>query len=126
VTENGKGEYDIGAGIELVWEEGWVLELRRGFGAGIVTALARIGGRPVGVVANNPRHLGGAIDADGADKAARFMQLCDAYDLPIVSLCDTPGFMVGPEAEKIALVRHVSRLFVVAGGLSVPLFTPVF
>ncbi len=76
-----------------------MLELRAGFGAGIVTALARIEGRPVGLLANNPHHLGGAIDADAADKAARFMQLCDAHGLPLVSLCDTPGFMVGPEIE---------------------------
>ena len=97
-----------------------LLELRRGFGAGIVTALARIDGRPVGILANDPAHLGGAIDADGADKAARFMQLCDAHALPIVSLIDTPGFMVGPEIESRGQVRHVSRMFVVAAQLRVP------
>ncbi len=86
----------------------------RGSASGIVTALVRIEGRPLGLIANNPMHLGGAIDADAADKAARFVQLCDAFDLPIVSLCDTPGFMVGPDAEKTALVRHVSRMFVAA------------
>ena len=78
---------------------GSVLELRAAFGIGMVTAFARIEGRPVGVVANNPIHLAGAIDADGADKAARFLQLCDAFDVPVVFLCDTPGIMVGPEAE---------------------------
>ncbi|MGC4061102.1 MAG: carboxyl transferase domain-containing protein [Aquabacterium sp.] len=72
----------------------------------MVTSLARLEGRTVGMIANDPRHLGGAIDAPGADKAARFMQLCDAYDIPMVSLCDTPGFMVGPDAEKTAIVRH--------------------
>ena len=92
-----------------------MLELRAGFGVGIFTALVRIEGRPIGVIANNPTHLGGAIDVDAADKAARFLQLCDAYDLPIVSLCDTPGFMVGPEAEKTAHVRHVCRMFVAGG-----------
>src|SRR5262249_15507908 len=80
---------------------------------------------PFGVMANNPMHLGGAIDADAADKAARFMQLCDAFGLPILSLCDTPGFMVGPEAEKTATVRHVSRMFVTAASLSVPFFSVV-
>src|SRR3546814_15412145 len=80
-------------------------------------------GRPMGVIANNPLHLAGAIDADGADKAARFMQLCDAYDLPILFLCDTPGIMVGPDAEQTALVRHVSRLFVTGANLTVPLGT---
>src|SRR4029079_8475719 len=81
--------------------------------------------RPMGVIANSPAHLGGAIDAEGADKAARFMQLCDAHDLPILMLCDTPGCLVGPEAEKTALVRHVSRLFVTGASLTVPFFTIV-
>ena len=90
-------------------------------GTGIVTALARLEGRPIGMIANNPGHLGGAIDADGADKAARFLQLCDAHDLPIVALCDTPGFMVGPEAERSAQVRHFARLFVVGGSLMCPM-----
>jgi len=102
-----------------------VLELRREFGVGMITALVRIEGRAFGLIANNPRHLGGAIDADAGDKAARFMQLCDAFDLPILSLCDTPGFMVGPEAEKTALVRHVSRMFVTGASLTVPVFTIV-
>jgi acetyl-CoA carboxylase carboxyltransferase component len=91
----------------------------------MVTALARIEGRPLGIVANNPTHLSGAIDADGADKAARFMQLCDAFDLPILFLCDTPGIMVGPEVEKTALVRHAARMFVVGASLTVPFFTIV-
>ena len=97
-----------------------VLELRPAFGLGMVTALARVEGRPMGVVANNPMHLAGAIDADGADKAARFLQLCDAFDLPVLFLCDTPGIMVGPEAEQTALVRHVSRLFVTGANVTVP------
>src|SRR5205807_4362378 len=101
--------YDVRGAIDLLADTGSVLELRREFGVGMVTALVRIEGRPLGLIANNPTHLAGAIDADGADKAARFMQLCDAYDLPILFLCDTPGIMVGPEVEKTALVRHVSR-----------------
>ena len=90
-----------------------------------MTALARIEGRPVGILASNPAHLGGAIDADAADKAARFMQLCDAHGLPIVSLVDTPGFMVGPEIETRGQVRHVSRMFVVAAQLRVPVVAVV-
>jgi acetyl-CoA carboxylase carboxyltransferase component len=100
-----------------------VLELRPGFGHGMVTALARVEGRPLGIVANNPVHLAGAIDADGADKAARFLQLCDAFDLPVLFLCDTPGIMVGPDAEATGLVRHVSRLFVTGANLDVPFGT---
>ena len=115
--------YEIRDVIGTLADAGSVLELRRGFGVGMVTALVRVEGRPLGVIANNPLHLGGAIDADGADKAARFMQLCDAFDLPVLFLCDTPGFMVGPEAEKTGLVRHVSRMFVTGASMTVPLFT---
>jgi acetyl-CoA carboxylase carboxyltransferase component len=125
VPEQRKRSYDVRAVIDTLADAGSVLELRREFGVAAVTALARLEGRAVGVVANDPQHLGGAIDADAADKIARFLQLCDAHGLPVVSLCDTPGFMVGPEAEKTALVRHVSRLFVVAGKLRVPYFTVV-
>jgi acetyl-CoA carboxylase carboxyltransferase component len=125
VPENRLRVYDIRRVVEALADEGSVLELRPRFGTGIVTALVRIEGRPLGLIANNPMHLGGAIDADAADKAARFVQLCDAFDLPVVSLCDTPGFMVGPDAEKTALVRHVSRMFLAAGSITVPWFTVV-
>jgi acetyl/propionyl-CoA carboxylase alpha subunit/acetyl-CoA carboxylase carboxyltransferase component len=125
IPENRLRVYDIRRVIETLADEGSGLELRRQFGAGIITAFIRVEGRPFGVIANNPMHLGGAIDADAADKAARFMQLCDAFGLPILSLCDTPGFMVGPDAEKTATVRHVSRMFVTAGSLSVPFFSVV-
>jgi len=125
VPENRLRVYDVRAVIRTLADTGSVLELRRHFGFGMVTALVRVEGRPLGVVANDPSHLGGAIDRDGADKAARFMQLCDAFDLPLLFLCDTPGMMVGPEAEKTALVRHVSRLFVVGANLTVPFFTIV-
>ncbi len=91
----------------------------------MVTALARMEGRPVGIIANNPMHLAGAIDANNADKAARFMQLCQAHRVPIVFLCDTPGFMVGPDAEETALVRHVSRMFVTGASLTVPFCTVI-
>jgi acetyl-CoA carboxylase carboxyltransferase component len=124
IPTNRKRVYDIRTVIEALLDD--VLELRRGFGAGIVTALARAdNGRPLGVIANNPVHLGGAIDAEGADKAARFMQLCDAFGLPLLFLCDTPGFMVGPKAEKTATVRHFSRLFVTGANLTVPTGTIV-
>ena len=125
IPENRLRIYDVRAIIETLADSGSVLELRREFGRGMVTALIRIEGRPMGLVANNPTHLAGAIDSNGADKAARFMQLCDAFDLPIVFLCDTPGIMVGPEIEKTALVRHASRMFVIGGSLSVPFFTIV-
>ena len=104
-------------------DTGSVLELRRAFGRGMVTALVRVDGHPLGVVANDPAHLAGAIDSDGADKAARFMQLCDAFDLPLLFLCDTPGIMVGPDAEATGLVRHASRLFVTGASLDVPFGT---
>jgi acetyl/propionyl-CoA carboxylase alpha subunit/acetyl-CoA carboxylase carboxyltransferase component len=125
IPENRLRVYEVRSVIETLFDTGSVLELRRGFGAGMVTALARIEGRAVGVIANDPQHLAGAIDSDGADKAARFMQLCDAHDLPIVFLCDTPGIMVGPAAERTGLVRHASRLFVTAAGLTVPYMTVV-
>ena len=125
IPENRLRVYDVRAVLHELADLDSVLELRAAFGAGIVTALIRIEGRAFGVIANNPHHLGGAIDAPAADKAARFVQLCDAFDLPIIALCDTPGFMVGPEAEKTALVRHVSRMFVTAASITVPYFTVV-
>ena len=91
----------------------------------MVTAFARVEGVPVGVVANNPGHLAGAIDSDGADKAARFLQLCDAFDIPVVTLVDTPGMMVGPAIEATALVRHCTRLFVVGANITVPVVSVV-
>jgi acetyl-CoA carboxylase carboxyltransferase component len=125
IPENRLRVYDVRRVVETLADLGSMLELRRGFGLGMVTALVRIEGRPVGIVANNPTHLAGAIDSDGADKATRFMQLCDAFDVPLLFLCDTPGIMVGPEAEKNALVRHAARMFVTGASVSVPFFTIV-
>jgi acetyl-CoA carboxylase carboxyltransferase component len=125
IPENRLRVYDVRAVIETLADTDSVLELRRGFGPGMVTALARIEGRPLGIIANNPTHLAGAIDSTGADKAARFMQLCDAFDLPLLFLCDTPGIMVGPEAERSGTVRHASRLFVIGASLTVPYFTVI-
>ena len=125
VPENRLRVYDMRrAAITLVDSGSW-LELRAGFGAGMITALARIEGRPVALLANNPHHLGGAIDVAAADKAARFMQLADAHGLPIVALVDTPGFMVGPDVEAQAQVRHVSRMFMIGAHLTVPFFSVV-
>ncbi|TNE59797.1 MAG: carbamoyl-phosphate synthase large subunit [Alphaproteobacteria bacterium] len=123
IPENRLRIYNVREVITSLADSGSVLELREGFAKGMVTALARIEGRPIGIIANNPVHLAGAIDADAADKASRFMALCDAHDLPILFLCDTPGIMVGPEAEKTALVRHAARMFVTGASLTVPFFT---
>ena len=125
VPPNRKRIYEIRTVIDGLFDVGSVLELRRGFAPGMVTALARLDNRPLGVIASDPSHLGGAIDAAGADKAARFMQVCDAFGLPLLFLADTPGFMVGPEAERTATVRHFSRMFVTGANLSVPTGTVV-
>jgi len=121
VPENRVRAYDIRPVIEVLFDPGSVLELRPEFGVGIITALARLDGRPVGIVANSPRYLGGAIDGDAADKATRFLELCQAHRIAIISLCDTPGFMVGPEAEKTATVRRFGAMFVAGARLTVPL-----
>jgi acetyl-CoA carboxylase carboxyltransferase component len=123
IPTNRKRIYDVRKVIDGLLDD--VFELRQGFGLGMVTALARVNGNPLGVIANDPSHLGGAIDAHGADKATRFMQLCDAFELPILFLCDTPGFMVGPAAERTATVRHFARMFVTGANLEVPIGTIV-
>jgi acetyl-CoA carboxylase carboxyltransferase component len=125
VPEDRRRAYDVRSVLGLLADEGTFLELRPDFSPGMVSALIRIEGRPIGVLANSPLHLAGAIDSDCADKAARFMQLCEAFDLPMLLLCDTPGFMVGPKAEESALVRHVSRMFVTGASLTVPVCTVV-
>ncbi|RPE45878.1 biotin-dependent enzyme [Streptomyces sp. Ag109_O5-1] len=121
VPENRRRAYDMRAAVAGLADTDSVLELRPEFGVGVLTCLVRVEGRPLGLLASNPMHLGGAIDRDAADKAARFLQLCDAFGLPVVSLCDTPGFMVGPDAERTATVRHFARLFVTGANLRVPL-----
>ncbi|MBK9342069.1 MAG: carbamoyl-phosphate synthase large subunit [Dehalococcoidia bacterium] len=125
IPENRLRVYDIRKVIDTLSDEGWVMELRPKFGLGCITSLIRVEGRTVGIIANNPAHLGGAIDSDAADKASRFMQVCDAFDIPLLYLCDTPGIMVGPEIEKTALVRHSSRMFLIGANLSVPFFTVI-
>ena len=125
VPEQRKRRYEIRTVVDELFDQGSVLELRRGWGPGMVTALARLQGRPLGVIANDASHLGGAIDAEGADKAARFLQLCDAFEIPVLLLCDTPGFMVGPAAERTATVRHFARMFLTGANVSVPVGTIV-
>ncbi|WP_313888163.1 carboxyl transferase domain-containing protein [Lentzea alba] len=120
IPENRLRAYNIRTVIDTLADTGSVLELRQGFGKAIVTALIRVEGRPIALIANDPNVLGGAIDADAADKCARFLQLADAFDLPVVSLTDTPGFMVGPDAERTATVRHLTRMVVTGANLTVP------
>ncbi|MEE8400504.1 MAG: carboxyl transferase domain-containing protein, partial [Desulfobacterales bacterium] len=125
IPENRLRVYDIRKLIETLADTDSVLELRAGFGLTMITALARIEGRPVGIVANNTVYKGGAIDSDGADKAARFMKLCDNFNIPLVTLDDCPGIMVGPEDEKTALIRHAGRMFIVGANITVPLITVI-
>ncbi len=122
VPENRLRLYDMKEIIDTIADEGSVLEIREKFGIGIITAFIRVEGHPIGVIANNPHHLAGAIDSDGSDKGARFLQLCDAFDIPVLSLMDCPGMMVGPDVEATALVRHCARMFNTGANLSVPLF----
>lgn len=121
IPENRLRSYDVRPVIETLLDEGSTMEVRRGFGAGIVTALGRINGVSVGVIANNPHHLGGAIDHEAAEKGTRFLTMCQDHQLPVVSLCDTPGFMVGPESEKHATVRKFGGFFVAGARLSTPI-----
>ncbi|MYD54122.1 MAG: ATP-grasp domain-containing protein [Chloroflexi bacterium] len=123
IPENRLRTYDVRKVIDLLADHDSVLELRPEFGIGVVTALIRIEGRSVGVIANNNKHLGGAVDSDGSDKLARFAQICDCWNIPLLTLVDTPGMMVGPEVEKTALVRHCHRVFVSLANLTTPKMT---
>jgi acetyl-CoA carboxylase carboxyltransferase component len=125
VPERERRAFDVRPVIETVADPGSVTFLREKFAAELVTALARIEGRPVGIIANDSRHMAGTITSDSADKAARFLQLCESFGLPVISLVDTPGFMVGPDHEETALVRHTSRLLVAGAALTVPLIAVV-
>ena len=122
VPENRSEMYDMQDIIETIADQESILEIRKAFGTGIITAFIRVEGQPMGLVANNPHHLSGAIDSDAADKAARFLQLCDAFDLPVLSLMDCPGIMVGPEYERTALLRHSARMFVTGANMTTPMF----
>ena len=122
IPENRLRLYDMREIIDTIADKDSVLEIREKFGIGVITAFIRVEGRPMGVIANNPHHLAGAIDSDGADKGARFVQLCDAFDIPILSLMDCPGMMVGPDVEATGLVRHCVRMFNAGANLTTPLF----
>lgn len=121
VPQNRLRAYDVHRAIESIVDVGSVLELRPDYGVGIVTALVRVEGEPYGLIANSTHHLGGAIDAEAADKAGDFLALCESFGLPVISLCDTPGFMVGPDAEIQAAVRRFGRMFILGARLTVPL-----
>ncbi len=125
VPERERRAYKVAPIVETLADTGSVTFLRERFAPEMVTALARIEGRPLGVIANDTRHVAGAITSDAADKAARFLQLCDAFDLPVLSLVDTPGMMVGPQAEATGLVRHASRLLLAGAALRVPLIAVI-
>jgi len=122
IPENRLRLYDMRGIINTLADKDSVLEIREKFGIGVITSFIRVEGRPMGVIANNPHHLAGAIDSDGADKGARFIQLCDAFDIPVLSLMDCPGMMVGPDVERTALVRHCVRMFNAGANLTTPLF----
>jgi len=125
IPENRLRVYDARKVITTLADTDSVLELTGGFGVGMFTGLARVEGKPVGIIANDPMHLGGAIDGEAADKASRFMKLCNTYGIPLVFLCDTPGFMVGPEVEKTGLVKRAAKLFTTGASLEVPFCTIV-
>lgn len=125
VPQRAKRAYDVRKVIEGICDIGSILELKRDFGKAAVTALARIAGRTVGVVANQPMHLAGAIDSEAAEKSTRFAQLCDAFDIPVLLLCDTPGILVGPEGEATGIVRRASRLLMALANARVPLMSVV-
>ena len=122
VPENRLRLYDMREIVHTIADVDSVLEIREKFGIGVITAFIRVEGRPMGVIANNPHHLAGAIDSDAADKGARFIQLCDAFDIPVLSLMDCPGMMVGPDVERTALVRHCTRMFNAGANMTTPLF----
>jgi acetyl-CoA carboxylase carboxyltransferase component len=125
VPERERRAYAVAPVIETLADTGSVTFLRERFAPEMVTALGRIEGRPLGFIANDSRHTAGAITSDASDKAARFLQLCDSFGLPVVSLIDTPGFMVGPEVEATGLVRHASRLLIGGAALRVPLIAVI-
>lgn len=125
VPESARRAYDVRKVVTGLCDIDSFQELKRDFGRSLVTGFARIAGRTVGVVANQPMHLAGAIDADAGIKGARFAQLCDAFNIPVLLLCDTPGIMVGPEAEKTGVVRHASRLLMALANARVPLMSVV-
>lgn len=115
--------YDVRSVITQIVDSDSFLELSQAYGCAVITGFARIEGRAVGVIANDCRYLGGAVNAEAAEKTAKFITLCDNFDIPIVSLCDSPGFMVGPASEEEAAVRRMAQLFIAGAKLTTPLVT---
>ena len=120
VPEDRRWAYPVRKVIETIADEGSFLELRRIYGRSIITGFMRLEGRPVAVIANDCQQLGGAVDSEASEKAARFLITCNAFNLPVVSLTDTPGFMVGPDSERGGAVRSMSSLFIAGAALTVP------
>jgi acetyl-CoA carboxylase carboxyltransferase component len=125
LPENPRKAYDMYKLIAAVVDHGEYLDVKPRFARSIITCLARIDGQPVGVVANQPNHLGGILDVDSADKAARFMQICDAFNVPLVFLQDVPGFMVGSKVEHAGIIRHGAKMLHVMAAATVPKVTVV-
>tara|TARA_R110002072_G_scaffold4245_12_gene30100 strand:+ start:5242 stop:6780 length:1539 start_codon:yes stop_codon:yes gene_type:complete len=120
IPQDRRWGYPVRRIIETIADTGSFLELQRIYGRGIITGFMRLEGKPVALIANDCQQLGGAVDAVSAEKAARFLRICDAFSLPVVSLTDTPGFMVGPDSEAQGAVRRMSSLFLAGSRLRVP------
>ncbi len=121
IPQDRRWAYPVRQLIEIICDEGSFLELQRVYGRSIVTGFIRLEGKPVALIASDCQQLGGAVDSEAAEKAARFLQICDAFDLPVLSLIDTPGFMVGPDSEKQGAVRSMSKLFLAGASLNIPI-----
>jgi acetyl-CoA carboxylase carboxyltransferase component len=125
VPDSARRAYDVKRVIAAIVDHGRLFELKPGWARNLVTGLARLGGRPVGIVANQPMVLGGALDVDAADKAARFIMLCDAFNIPLVFLQDVPGFLVGSKVERQGIIRHGAKMLYAVSEATVPKLTVV-
>jgi len=125
VPESSRQPYDMYEVIREIVDDGEILDIKPKWARSIITCLARFGGQPVGVVANQPKHLGGILENDSADKAARFINLCDAFNIPLVFLQDVPGFMVGSQVEHAGIIRHGAKMLYAVSRATVPKVTVV-
>jgi acetyl-CoA carboxylase carboxyltransferase component len=125
LPENPRGSYDMYDLIRAITDNGDYFDVKRKWAKSIITCLARLGGYSVGIVANNPKHLGGVLDVDAADKAARFINLCDSFNIPLLYLVDVPGFMVGSKVEQQGIIRHGAKMLFATANASVPKLTVV-
>ena len=125
LPETNRKPYDMYDVIRRIVDDGDWLDIKGQWARTIITCLARMGGRPVGIVANQPRHLGGILDNDSADKAARFVNLCNAFGIPLVFLMDVPGFMVGTKVEAAGIIRHGAKMLHAVANATVPKITVV-